>query len=143
LAAHETITKHPDLFKIICPINIDAFERYLQTHPNQPFVISVCKGLRKGFWPWADTSDPDLPTTWDNSGLYPLDPAHESTVANDIKTELSTKRYSPDFGPDLLPGMYSMPLFVIPKPHSVKFRVIIDHSAEPHSLNSLIPRDKV
>jgi hypothetical protein len=142
-AARQTIMDHPDLFKIVSPIKVDIFERLLITHPNQPFVHSVCKGLREGFWPWADASNPALPTTWDNSSLYPLDPIHESTVANDIKTELAADRYSAAFGPDLLPGMFSMPLFVIPKPHSVKFRVVIDQSAEPHSLNSLIPRDKV
>jgi hypothetical protein len=39
--------------------------------------------------------------------------------------------------------MYSMPLFVIPKLHSEKFHVVIDHSVEPHSLNASIPREKV
>jgi hypothetical protein len=142
-AARKTITDYPELFKIVTPIKVNIFERLLRTHPNQPFVRSICKGLREGFWPWADTSDPLLPTSWDNSSLYPLDPNHESTIANDIQNELAADRYSPPFGPDLLPGMFSMPLFVIPKPHSVKCRVVFDHSAEPHSLNSLIPREKV
>jgi hypothetical protein len=142
-SARETITNNPSLFKIVSPIKVDIFELYLTSHPNQPFVKSICKGLREGFWPWADITNPELPTTWDNSGLYPLDPNHESTVSNDIQTEMRAERYSPFFGPALLPGMFSMPLFVIPKPHSVKFRVVIDQSAEPHSLNSLIPRERV
>ena len=141
--ALKTITDHPSLFKIVTPIKVDVFEKHLAKHPNQPFVRSVCKGLREGFWPWADISNPELPITWDNSSLYPLDPNHEATVANDIRNELDAERYSAAFGPDLLPGMFSMPLFVIPKPHSVKFRVVIDQSAEPHSLNSLIPANKV
>ncbi|KAG1729226.1 uncharacterized protein EDB91DRAFT_1060112, partial [Suillus paluster] len=40
-AAH-TITSRPDLFKIICPINVDCFQALLAEHPNQPFIISVC-----------------------------------------------------------------------------------------------------
>lgn len=51
----KTIADRPDLFKIITPINVDRFEELLRTHPNQPFVNSVCQGLRESFWPWADT----------------------------------------------------------------------------------------
>ena len=137
--ARQTIASHPDLFKIICPINVDLFEYYLSHHPNRPFVESVCKGLRFGFWPNADTSSPDLPLTWDNSDRYTIEPQHVSTVLNDINSELAAHHYSPNFGPNLLPGMFSMPLFVIPKPNTDKWRVVLDHSAEPFSLNSTIP----
>jgi hypothetical protein len=141
--ARATIAAHPELFKIVSPINVDVFESYLSDHPNQPFVVSVCRGLREGFWPWADLDVPNLPSTVDNSSLYPLDPLHEDTVRQNINTEVAAGRYSAAFGPDLLPGMFSMPLFVIPKAESDKFRVVFDHSAEPVALNSFIPRDKV
>jgi hypothetical protein len=36
--------------------------------------------------------------------------------------------------------MYSTPIGVVPKPHSTKFRMVVDQSAEPHSQNSMIPR---
>jgi len=42
LEAMETIVKNSSLFKIITPINIDCFKQLLHTHPNQPFVDSVC-----------------------------------------------------------------------------------------------------
>ena len=48
--ALETIYHHPDLFAITTPINVDRFESLLSSHPNQPFVQSVCRGLHKGFW---------------------------------------------------------------------------------------------
>jgi hypothetical protein len=51
----KTIRENPHLFKIVPPINVDKFEALLSKHPNQPFVKSVCRGLREGFWPWADT----------------------------------------------------------------------------------------
>jgi hypothetical protein len=50
-------------------------------------------------------------------------------------TEIACDRYSPAFGPDLLPGMYSTPVGVVPKPHSGRFR------AGPHAPNSWIARD--
>jgi hypothetical protein len=51
----KTIAHNLSLFKIVTPINVDQFESLLQSHLNQPFVQSVCKGLQEGFWPWADT----------------------------------------------------------------------------------------
>jgi hypothetical protein len=34
--------------------------------------------------------------------------------------------------------MYSMPIHIVPKPHSTKLRLIVDHSAGAYSLNSMI-----
>ena len=63
----DTITRNPDLFKVVSPIKVDVFERLLDDHPNQPFVHSVCDGLRFGFWPWAKTLRPDYPKELDLS----------------------------------------------------------------------------
>ena len=46
--ALDTIYSHPDLFAITTPINVDHFKSLLSSHPNQPFVQSVCRGLREG-----------------------------------------------------------------------------------------------
>lgn len=43
--AMKTIRENPDLFKIITPINVDQFEELLKSHPNRPFVESICRGL--------------------------------------------------------------------------------------------------
>ena len=40
--------------QIDTPFNIDHFEAILHDHPNQPFVKSVIRGLREGFWPFED-----------------------------------------------------------------------------------------
>jgi len=50
-------------------------------------------------------------------------------------------RYSPSFGPSLLAGMTAQPVFTVPKKGSSKLRLVNDHSAGTHSLNSLIPAD--
>ena len=47
-----TIHDNEHLFDIVTPINIDRFQSLLSNHPNQPYVRSVLKGLREGFWPW-------------------------------------------------------------------------------------------
>jgi hypothetical protein len=45
------------------------------------------------------------------------------------------------FGTDILPGMYSTPGGVVPKPHSYKFCLMNDLSAGLHALNSWIAKD--
>ena len=139
--ALNTISNLRSFFRTITPIHVDVFEFFLISHPNRPFVDSVCRALREGFWPWADTSDPALPSSWDNSSRVIKDPAHVNFVRDQIATKVALGQLSPSFGPDLLPGMFSMPLWVVPKPHSNKLRMVVDQSAEPFSQNSLIPAD--
>ena len=43
--ALDMIHHHPELFKIVTPNNVDHFETLLATHPNHPFVMSICQGL--------------------------------------------------------------------------------------------------
>ena len=66
------IHRHPELFKIVTPINVNRFETLLAMHLNQAFVKSVCRGLREGFWPWADTHLGKFPTTVDESLAMPV-----------------------------------------------------------------------
>ena len=73
----KTICKNPDLFKIVTSINIDIFESYLLDHPNQPFVRSICQGLREGFWLWVDRLKEGYPATHDESQPTPSNPARE------------------------------------------------------------------
>ncbi|KAJ3710975.1 hypothetical protein C8R42DRAFT_690022 [Lentinula raphanica] len=59
----ETIQNHPELFHVPRVISTDRLEALLTRHPNQSFVKSVITGLREGFWPWAQTNPPSLPTS--------------------------------------------------------------------------------
>jgi len=61
----KTINESPDLFDIVTPIFIDRFEELLNSHPNQPFIASVCHGLCEGFWPWGNTHFREYPDTLD------------------------------------------------------------------------------
>jgi hypothetical protein len=137
-SAYATIDNHPELFKIVTPINVDQFEAYLIDHPNRPYVESVCRGLRHGFWPWATHDDPSLWKTYDNSHRPINQTDRMDFVREQRDEEIKLERWSPSFGSQLLPGMYSSPIGVVLKPHSDKFRLVNDHSQEPYSPNSMI-----
>jgi len=141
--ATKTIREHPDLFKVITPIKVDIFESYLSTHPNQPFVRSICEGLREGFWPWADTTKPDYPAINDQAQSTPADKGKAQFLKDQLEVELTKGRFSPSFGTDLLPGMYSMPIYAVPKPNSSDFRLVTDQSYGKHSLNSMVKHESV
>ena len=114
--ALSTLASHPHLFKIVTPINVDCLEKLLESHPNWPLVTSVCKGLREGFWPLANF-DQSAPITWDNSACK-LQGADLTFALQQRDEEIRLNRFSATFGPDLLLGMYSMPIGVVHKPHS-------------------------
>ena len=138
-AAIETINANPHLFKIVTPIKVDVLQAYLKDHPNQPFVASVCKGLIHGFWPWANTHhDDDYPLTYDNSWVQPNDEKEAEFLIAQRDIEIAMDRFSPPFGPDLLPGMYSTPIHAVPKPRSEKLRLVVNQSAGTFSQNSMI-----
>ena len=141
--AMETIRNHPHLFQIVTPINVDRFEKLLDTHPNPSFVKSVCVSFREGFWPWADTQKEEYPVTWDYSARPPKTEQEACFLREQRDIEVSANRYSEGFGPHLLPGMYSTPVHAVPKPRPVKLRLVNDHSAGPFSLNSMIAREDV
>jgi len=139
----ETISKHSHLFKIVSPIKINRFKSLLDDHPNQALVKSVCDGLKYGFWPWADIWKPDYPETLDLSLSIQSDPKREKFFLEQAAIEIAKDRYSESIGSPLLPGMYCMPIYAVPKPHSDKLCLVNDHSASRFSLNSMIDHDQV
>lgn len=139
----KTISEHPHLFKIVTPINVDVFERLLVTHPNQPFVASVCRGLHEGFWPWADTHPGIYPDIVDESFPTPKNSDEATFLRTQRDTEFNKGRFSAPFRETLLGGMYSMPIHAVPKADSSELRLVTNQSAGPYSLNSMIPRDRI
>lgn len=140
MAAEQTIRDHPELFAIVTPIKADRLEELLVTHPNRPLVESVVVGFREGFWPFAGIEPEGYPSVWEEAN-HRLTPEQEDFLGKQIAEEESVGRYSAPFGPDLLPGMYSMPLGAVPKTDSGDFRTINDQSAGDFSLNSLVNPD--
>ena len=137
-----TLRENPDLFKIVTPINVDISESYLATHPNRGLVNSVCDGLRNGFWPWAVTPMPGYPTINNESKPAPIDEKRADFLRGQRDAEVAKGCFSSPFD-KLLPGMYCMPIYAVPKPHSTDLRLVTDQSYGKYSLNSMIRHDMV
>ena len=136
--ALSTIQSHPHLFKITTPININRFGSLLTSHPNRPLVDSVCTGLEFGFWPWATTNGSDGPEIVNNAVLQKIrNLDHLAFMRHQRDEEILLGCFSTPFQ-DLLPGMTTIPLWVVPKPHSDKLRLVVDQSAGEYSPNSFI-----
>ena len=136
-----TLQQRPDLFKIVTPVNVSHLETLLETHPNRPFVTSLIHSLRVGFWPWADTTLEPTDSTRNNNRRRDWTPQEVEFIQATCQEEEAAGRFSAPFGTTLLPGMVCGPVFPVPKPGTSKLRLVTDHSAGTHSLNSLIPED--
>ncbi|OCH92272.1 hypothetical protein OBBRIDRAFT_467679 [Obba rivulosa] len=103
---NRTLRSHSHLFAIVTPINIGRFERYLARHPNPRFVQSVCRSLRKGFWPWANTNLGGFPNTWEEKQSDRADPARARFLRTQRDEEIILEHFSKAF-PTLLQGMFT------------------------------------
>ena len=57
-------------------------------------------------------------------GTFPngsISSEHAEFISSQIDTEVKKGQYFEDFGPDLLPGMYSSPIHAMPKPGTETF----------------------
>jgi hypothetical protein len=134
--ALNTIRDNPNLFKIVCNINIEKLAELLEEHPNQSFVQSVITGLREGFWPWAELQD-GYPTTHNERQHPPRNDHEQEFMLSQREKEMDTDHFSNLFDA-LLPGMN-----VVPKLPDDKLCLVIDHSAGPYSINSMIDRQSI
>jgi len=131
----KTLVSLQGYIKVDTPFNVDRLESLLSDHPNQPFVKSVIRGLREGFWPF-DEGDWKLEekefvknVTEDVLDLQAI------RVYRD--REIAVGRWSLGLPcSTLLPGMKMSPMFVAWQKN--KPRVITDQSAS--GLNDGIPR---
>lgn len=136
--AQATLAARPELFRIVTPIDVEQLEILLKDHPNRPLVVSTLKGLRNGFWPYADVETVSEPIALANHSSCSLKP---QVLRDQRDSEIEARRFSEAFV-TLQPGMRVTPLGLVPKPRSEKLRLITDHSAGTASLNDLIPRSE-
>jgi hypothetical protein len=141
IAANNTILAHPELFKITCNINVEKFNELLADHPNQPFVQSVITGLKEGFWPWAETQD-GYPLTHNELQHPPKNDCEHDFLLSQREKEIKADRFSKPFD-TLFPGMNIVPVHIVPKPPDDKLRLVVDHSAGPYSINSMIDHQSI
>ncbi|PPR05988.1 hypothetical protein CVT24_004651 [Panaeolus cyanescens] len=136
-----TLTYRSELFSITTPINIPVFKSLLSDHPNQPFVESVIHMFEEGAWPFASIPT-DYPLIHDLSDDRPLPSEKLDFLKEQRDIELSKGRYSNGFV-TLCPGMYVMPLHVVPKDGGEALRLVTDHSSGKFSLNSMIDKTRM
>jgi hypothetical protein len=131
----KTLDSLQGYIKVDTPFNIDRLETLLYDHPNQPFVKSVIRGLREGFWPfdegdWKIEQGEIIKNATDEA----LD-LQAMRVYRDREIEIGRWSSGLPFS-SLLPGMKMSPMFVAWQKN--KPRVITDHSAS--GLNDGIPK---
>ena len=124
-----------DYIKVETPFNIDKFELLLTDHPNRPFVQSVMRGLREGFWPFDEGEWSEENQEYPKN--YSSDPEDVAQIRAFRDKEVGLERWSNALeSSNLLPGMKVSPLFVIWQ--NSKPRVITDHSGS--GINDGIPQ---
>jgi hypothetical protein len=136
-----TIRENPHLFNVSTEIHVERLRELLKSHPNPVFVDSVIATLTDGAWPFANTRyTSGFSITYDNSRILPKTEREREFLEAQSKEEENAGRHSPDFGPNLLPGMYSTPVLAVPKPHSDKLRLCSDMSAGEFCQNNMMDR---
>ncbi|KAF7783258.1 hypothetical protein Agabi119p4_2634 [Agaricus bisporus var. burnettii] len=138
-AIMSTIRGHPHLFQIVTPLNVHIFRQVLikSKHPNPDFCNSVCDGFVRGFWPWANVEPAGYPETHDEQGSEMKEKEKLEFVRKQRDAEVQKGRFSGSFGQDLLPGMYSVPIFAVPKEGTSKLRLVTDQSAGKYPVNGM------
>ena len=136
--AQQTLHERPDLFRVVSSIKVEVLDQLVKNHPGRRFVSSVLDGLREGFWPWAITSKEGYPITHDETKPIHLTAEKELFLKTQLEHEQSLNRISEEVEGGLLPGMYCMPSYVVPKPHSSGWRLVNDLSTGLFSLNSMV-----
>jgi len=136
-AIQSSLQAMKDHIKVDTPFNVDRLTALLFDHPNQPFVSSVMRGLREGFWPFDESE-------WKiEERIFAENFASEDEDLAAIRAfrdkELAAGRWSSAIpNSTLLPGMKMSPMFVAWQKD--KARVITDHTAS--GLNDGIPRSE-
>jgi hypothetical protein len=91
------------------------------------------------FWPWATVDLVDYPDTNDQAQLSPQSEATANFLREQRDKEVEKGRFSAGFGRELLPGMYCMPIFTVPKSEPNTFCLVTHQSYGRHLLNSMTP----
>ena len=123
--AASSLVDFPHLFPISTPVNVDAFERELQGHPNPTWASSLILGLREGFWPCHDgeATEPLRPLTLED--MYPSREADLVVQIANAQKQVLEGLISPaiSFVPD---GGIVSPQFIVRR--GDKARVVDDHT---------------
>ena len=119
----------PAAVHVVCsPLNVSAWQRALQDHPDQRFVGYILEGIVDGFHIGFDRSHSLLPARRN----LPSAEEHGDVLASYIEKELALGRFVGPF--DASPTWHINRVGVIPKGHTPgKWRMITDLSFPPNA----------
>ena len=78
----------------------------------------------------------------DNPPCVLKEDSYSTFVCEQHDKEIKLGCFSSAFRVNLLPGMYTILIGIVPKPHSVSLHLVVGQSAGDYSLNSFIPREQ-
>ena len=114
------------------PLNLVELNLYLAGHPNQQFAAYIYQGLQYGFYVGLTHSSTYLRSSTHN---HPSSTERPCVVTDHIHLESQHGRLIGPIPPSLT-HMQLSPIGLVPKPHSEKFRLIMDLSSpQGHSVN--------
>jgi hypothetical protein len=130
-----SLTELQGLVNTETPFDVDKLELFLESHPNQPFVRSIIRSLREGFWPFDDG---DWEEDSEDMANYSSDVLDLSAIRAFRDKECEAQHWSPRLPFNhLLPGMKTSPMFVVWQKQ--KPRIITDHAGS--GLNNGISKE--
>ena len=118
------------------PLNLDVLRTYFRRHPDTQYAAYLAHGLQHGFHIGFSRTSVNLRSAPRN---HPSSLERTEVVTNHIQEEWRTGRLSGPIPQVLTTQVHISPIGLVPKPHSDRWRLIVDLSSPwDHSVNDRI-----
>ena len=122
---HPGLHWRPPFARAPSPIVISALRPALQLHPDQRFAAYIRQGLQTGFRIGFDRGCPLAPTQRN----HPSAVQHPEVVHDHLQVEVARGSLVGPLAPSLAALVHTSPIGLVPKPHSDRWRLIVDLSS--------------
>ena len=115
------------------PLNLDLLRTYLHRHPDTQYAAYLAHGLQRRFHIGFSRTSVNLRSAPHN---HPSSLERPEVVTNHIQEEWCTGQLAGPISQVLTTQIHISPIGLVPKPHSDKWRLIMDLSSTwYHSIN--------
>ena len=115
------------------PLRLDLLGTYLHRHPDAQFATYLAHGLSHGFHIGFSRASSSLRSATRN---HPSSEEKPSVITDQLREELRLNRLMGPVPQALVSHVHTSPIGLVPKPHSDKWRLIVDLSfPRGHSVN--------
>ena len=114
-----------NLQRITTPLNLEAWELWLSTHPDQEYASYLLEGIANGFRIGFSHIIHSCTPARRN---HPSADKHPSVISEGLATEVQKGRLISPLNPADYPYVQTSSLGAVPKKHSDKWRLILDLS---------------